>query len=130
MGWTGKTRADVAEAWRLLAASEARDSAKLLASGAGTRRLLVAAVAARAGLSDSALAIARRVRDSLPAGAPSSAVDYGEAYVHALLGHDDQAITLLESYLRANPALRGQVRQSPWFATLRTTPRFQAITAP
>ncbi|MBP6775479.1 MAG: protein kinase [Gemmatimonadaceae bacterium] len=130
MGWAGKTRADVDEAWRLLAASEARDSANLLVSGAGTRRLLVAAVAARAGLSDSALAIARRVRDSLPAGAPSSAVDYGEAYVHALLGHDDQAITLLESYLRANPALRGQVRQSPWFATLRTTPRFQAITAP
>jgi len=130
LGWTGKSRADVAKAWRLLAESEARDSANVLAAGAGTRRLLIAAVAARAGMTDSALAIVKQVRGAAPTGASTAALDYGEAYVHALLGHADQAIALLEQYLRAIPAARGQVRQSPWFATLHTDPRFVTITAP
>ena len=130
LGWTASARADVGKAWDVLAASEARDTANVLSSGWGTRRLLVAAVAARAGMSDSALAIVARVRATHPGGAPTEQVDYGEAYVHALLGHVDTAIPLLEKYVRTNPALRGQVRHSPWFASLRRDPRFVAMTAP
>ena len=130
LGWTANNRADVTKAWNALAASEARDSTNMLASGWGTRRLLVAAVAARAGMSDSALAIVERTRASRPGGAPSDQLDYGEAHVHALLGHPDQAIPLLQTYLRTNPALRGQVRNHPWFASLQRDPRFGAMTAP
>jgi predicted Zn-dependent protease len=117
-------------AWQRLRESEARDQANLLAAGWGTRRLLVAAVAARAGLSDSALAIVSRVRADAPANVPSDQLDYGEAHVQTILGRIDRALPLLEQYLRANPAMRGQVRNSPWFAAMRTDPRFLALTTP
>lgn len=130
LGWTGNSADDVQRAWQALDASERRDSANILASGWGTRRLLVAAVVARAGLSDSAEAIVRQVRSALPTGAVSDQVDYGESHVHTILGHPDRAIELLERYLRTNPALRGQVRRSLWFAPLANHPKFLAITAP
>ena len=130
LGWTGNKRADVGKAWDVLAQSEARDTLNMLASGWGTRRLLVAAVAARTGMSDSAIAIVARTRATHPGNAPTVQLDYGEAYVHALLGHPDVAIPLLEKYLRTNPALRGQVRHSPWFSNLRRDPRFVVMTAP
>jgi TolB-like protein/tetratricopeptide (TPR) repeat protein len=129
LGWTGRQSADVNRAWSALAAAESRDRGNMLASGWGTRRLLVAAVAARAGLGDSARAIVQRVRAASPTGTSAAAVDFGEAHVHALLQKPDQAMPLLERYLRQNPALRGQVRQSPWFASLRGDPRFVTITA-
>jgi len=130
LGWTGQSPADVDGAWRALSASEAQDRRNLLASGWGTRRLLVAAVAARAGLRDSALAIVSQVRTSPRTVAADALIDYGDAHVQALLNRPDEALTLLERYLQANPALRGQVRHSPWFASLREHPRFVTITAP
>lgn len=130
LGWTGNATSDIQRAWQALADSERRDSANILASGWGTRRLLVAAVVARAGLRDSAEAIVRQVRSALPNGTSTDQVDYGESHVHTLLGHPDQAIALLERYLRTNPAQRGQVRRSPWFAPLANDPKFLAITAP
>lgn len=130
LGWTGQSRADVDGAWRALAASEAQDRRNLLAAGWGTRRLLVAAVAARAGLRDSALAIVAHVRANPQTGAAGALIDYGDAHVQALLNRPDEALVRLERYLQENPALRGQVRHSPWFAALHDHPRFVAITAP
>ncbi len=130
LGWTGRAPADVGRAWSALEASESRDRDNRLASGWGTRRLLVAAVAARAGLGDSALAIVQRVRAASGSGPSAAAVDFGEAHVHALLQQPDRAMPLLERYLRENPALRGQVKSSPWFTSLRGDPRFVAITGP
>jgi serine/threonine-protein kinase len=130
LGWTGTRRADVATAWRNLAAAEARDSSNLLATGWGTRRLLVAAIAARAGMRDSALAIVRLVRSATPPrGAASAQADYGEAYVQTLLGNRDKAVPLLERYLAENPALRRQVAKSPWFTPLHGDQRFIALTS-
>jgi len=130
VGWTGRTPADVETAWRRLRESEARDSGNLLVSGWGTRRLLVAAVAARAGLADSARAIVAHVRANAPAAVSADQLDYGEAHVCTLLGDRDGALPLLARYLQANPALRGQVRNSPWFATLRADPQFIELTLP
>ncbi len=130
LGWSGRTPADVADAWEALAQSEARDSSHVLAAGWATRRLLVAAVAARAGLADSAEHIVRLVRAAPSAPGAGDQTDYGEAHVLSLLGRTDAAVRLLERYLRANPAWRGQVRQSPWFAALHDHPRFREITAP
>lgn len=130
LGWTGNSTADIQRAWQALDDSERRDSANILASAWGTRRMLVAAVVARAGLGDSAEAIIRHVHAALPNGTPTDQLDYGESHVHALLGHTDQAVALLERYLRTHPALRGQVRRSPWFTPLTNNPKFLAITAP
>jgi serine/threonine-protein kinase len=130
LGWTGASAEDVQTAWRLLAEAETRDANNILAVAWGTRRLLVAAIAARAGLPDSARAIVARVRARGPAAGPADQIDYGEAHVLTILGERDRAIPLLARYLQANPALRGQVRFSPWFAPLRDEPRFLAITAP
>ena len=130
LGWVGATPADVQTAWVQLDSAEARDANGLLASAWGTRRLLVAAVAARAGLSDSARAIVARTRAEAPASTAMDQLDYGEAHVLTLLGESDRAIPLLARFLQSNPAQRGQVRNSPWFAPLRGQPRFEAITAP
>jgi TolB-like protein/tetratricopeptide (TPR) repeat protein len=130
LGWVGSTPADVQTAWVQLDSAEARDANGLLASAWGTRRLLVAAVAARAGLSDSARAIVARTRAEAPASTAADQLDYGEAHVLTLLGESDRAIPLLARFLQSNPAQRGQVRNSPWFAPLRGQPRFEAITAP
>lgn len=130
LGWTGTTSADVSAAWQLLRNSEARDTSNLLAAGWGTRRLLVAAVAARAGLADSARAIVADVRANAPSIVSADQLDYGEAYVSALLGDSARALPLLARYLQANPALRGQVRNSPWFQSLRTNAAFLELTMP
>jgi len=130
LGWTGRTPADVARAWQLLRDSEARDTSNLLAAAWGTRRLLVAAVAARAGLADSARAMVAAVRQNAPGIVAADQLDYGEAHVSALLGDTARALPLLARYLRANPALRGQVRNSPWFLSLRTNAAFIDLTLP
>lgn len=129
LGWTGSSRTDVRRAWELLRLAEARDTANMLASAAATRRLLVAAVAARAGMPDSALAIARAVRAAFPRGSTGNNADFGEAYVHALLRRPEDAIPLLQRYLAANPALRGQVRRHPWMENLRDNSTFRELTA-
>lgn len=130
LGWTGQTRAEVQLAWQALYDSEARDTLHIFASGKSTKLLLVAAVVARAGLADSAVSMLRTIRRDHPANVPLDQLEYGEAHVLTILGHGDQAIPLLERYLRVNPALRGQVRRSPWFAPLANNPQFLALTAP
>jgi hypothetical protein len=78
---------------------------------------MVAAVAARAGLRDSAQSILRS--------ASSDEMLLPAAYVEVLLGDEDAALTLLEKQARrVGP---GELAWHPWFASLRTRPRFQAI---
>lgn len=128
-GWTGSTVADVKNGWNLLQQAEARDSLNLLVAGWATRRLLVAAIAARAGLKDSALAIVRQARSAEAAKISADNADFGEAHVLALLGQRDASLQLLERYLKNNPSFAGFTRQHPWFATLKTDPRFLRMTA-
>jgi hypothetical protein len=129
LGWTANTPRDVERGWGMLQAIAERDSAHVLANGAPTRHLLVAAIAARAGLRDSALAITQRVRAELRSGASTASVDYGEAYVQTLLDRPELALPLLDRYLAAVPAQRAQVRTSPWFTKLHGNPTFVSLTA-
>lgn len=129
LGWTGRTRELVDTAWRLLDAGEQRDKLNILVTGWGTRRLLVAAVAARAGLVDSARAIVSRVRAAESTAAGATQNDYGEAYVQTILGNNDAAIALLTRYLTAQPSQRSGVRSTPWFAPLHSDQRFSELTA-
>ena len=130
LGWTGTQPSDIAEGWRLLKEAEDRDTLKLLAAGSPTRQLFIAAIAARAGFSDSAAAIARRVRAAIPTGVVSPHADYAEAYVHTLLHRPDLALPLLARFLENIPSQRGYVRKGPWFAPLRNDPKFLAIANP
>ena len=129
LGWTAGKVPDIAKAWRALEATEMRDSLHQIAAGWGTRRLLVAAIVARAGLADSARAIVRSVRAAKESQIAPDNIDFGEAHVHAILNEPALAIQLLERYVRNNPALRGQVREHPWFANLRSMPQFITLTA-
>jgi len=128
LGWSSDRATDVAIAWSILQRSEATDTLHYLATGWATRRLLVAAIAARAGLPDSARAIVRTVRAAPESQVASDNTDYGEAYVHTLLGEPERALALLEKFVRNNPALLGQVRESPWFAKLKSNAKFIALT--
>ncbi|MEO7360449.1 MAG: protein kinase, partial [Gemmatimonadaceae bacterium] len=130
LGWTSSEAQSVGQGWQILQSTEMKDTADLLISGWATRRLLVAAIAARAGLKDSARAILRAVRAAPQSQYAPDNVDYGEAYVRAMLQEPALVFPLLEKYLLNNPAWRGQVRESPWFARFKSDPRFIAMTAP
>jgi serine/threonine-protein kinase len=129
LGRTSDQPSDVGRAWQILQDAEKRYSPDVLRSGWATRRLFVAAIAARANMRDSAMAIVSRTRTELPAGASSVTADYGEAQVRALLGQTDEAIRFLERYLNSFPIQRRQVARTPWFKSLRADPRFVAMTA-
>lgn len=128
LGWTGSTKDDVERAWQALRLAEARDTANIISFAWPTRHLFVAAVAARAGMPDSARAMITRIRLAMD-GAPNPNADYMEAYVRLLLNDQDQSLALLKSFLSANPVLRRQVQKTPWFAKLRENPTFLALTA-
>ncbi len=128
LGWTGNKPADITKAWEILETSESQDKANQLISGWAVRRLFIAAIAARAGLADSARGILRTVRAAPEAKFAPDNVDFGEANIHTLLKEPALAFPLLEKYVQHNPALRGQVREHPWFAQLKRTPQFIALT--
>ena len=145
IGWTGSTAADVTRGWTVLAAAERGDTNGVIArSGWATRRLFIAAAAARAGmrdsaeamlnrtnlaLRDSAAAVVARVKAGRPSGATQVSSELSEAYVRTLLGQTDESLRILEAYLRRFPIQRRQVATLPWFKPLRSNPKFAAITA-
>jgi TolB-like protein len=88
----------------------------------------VAAVLARAGLADSAVAVAVRARAD-EAVDPARNVLYAEAFVRALAGQEDEVVGLLGSYLAAAPGQRGEVANTWWFEGLHDRPGFQALVA-
>ncbi len=125
LGWTGKSRAEVGTAWGELRRIEQADRVGMFDSQWGFLRMMVALVAARAGLADSARAIITATRAGL-AGHPGSPIDTEEAYARLLLGERAAAIQLLQVALREDPASRGYIVRKPWFrplvqdSTLRT----------
>ncbi|MEP7347263.1 MAG: protein kinase, partial [Gemmatimonadaceae bacterium] len=132
LGWTGKTTRDVSEAWQQIAPLERGEFAPAFASQWGYFRLLTAAIAARAGMADSARAIVRAVRAGVSAQPSRERALDADAYVQLLLGERDEAARLLAELLRVKPQLRGQLVRSPWFRDLVADPRFGTMlrTAP
>lgn len=88
-------------------------------------RMAVAAVLARAGLEDSARAVARR-NDHNPSVDPTHDLTYLEAFVRALAGDADEAVDLLAEYAAARAAGRSDL-DFWWFEELRDEPRYQAL---
>jgi hypothetical protein len=85
----------------------------------------VAAVVARAGLPDSARAVAHRSRALAPGENPP--LDNREANVHLQLGNTAEAIRLLGLYLDARPDRRAYTARDWWYEPLWNEPAFQAL---
>jgi eukaryotic-like serine/threonine-protein kinase len=128
-GWTGGTAADAADAWRLLNGIEQRDSLHQLGASWNTRRYMVAAVLARAGLSDSARAVLAQIHAHDPnSRVPRKPPPFAEAYVRLLLGDRAGALAILTEWQRV--AKDPNMGKHPWLKTLRGDPQFEAIVNP
>jgi eukaryotic-like serine/threonine-protein kinase len=90
--------------------------------------LLVAAVLARAGRSDSASALAR-VSTGDPVVDPSRDLTHVAAFVYTLLGDTTRAVSQLKTYLAANPTHRQGLADDPgwWFRPIAAAPAFRQL---
>jgi DNA-binding SARP family transcriptional activator/TolB-like protein len=84
------------------------------------RQMMLAAVLARAGKSDSARAVMARALEGI-GNDPSlrSSWFYDAAFVHLLLEDPRRSAALLDSFTAAHPTLRGSIARDPLFAPLR-----------
>ena len=91
-------------------------------------RMIVAIALARAGLRDSADAVARRARADTVIDETRDLANL-EAIARTILGERDEAFRLLGLYLSANPQLReGMAREKTWwFRDLRADPRYAEL---
>jgi TolB-like protein/tRNA A-37 threonylcarbamoyl transferase component Bud32 len=127
LGWTAASRDEAASAWRLVDDIERRDTLHILATTWGYRRLMVAAILARSGATDSARRVLDRVRATTPTDPSKRNTLSTEAYVQVLLGERDAALANLAAYLRVTPLARAQTARNPWFRGLHNDPRFIAL---
>jgi tetratricopeptide (TPR) repeat protein len=124
LGATGARRGDAAEAWRIVEEIERADTVGMLASSWSFRRMMVAAVLARAGMRDSALAVLYRAgaeRGSRPG------ADAAEAWVRVILGDRDGALRLLRAIVAAEPEERRWISRVPWYRRLHDDPDFRSL---
>jgi serine/threonine-protein kinase len=93
-------------------------------------QLMVAAVLARAGLTDSARALAARSRGDEVTD-PTRDLANIAAFVYRLAGDTAAAIDQLKLYVAANPAKRATLRDDPgwWFRDIASTPAFRQLVA-
>jgi len=120
---------DIKKAWELLeeyvrlSPPNQRDFIRLRG------QMLVAMALARAGLADSAKAVAVRSRADANLDPPRELVSF-EAIVHTILGEKDEAIRLLGLYYATNPQQRtagGDKDETWWYRDLQGDPRYQAL---
>ncbi len=124
----GGPTADVDLAWELMRSILAESPPQR----AGERRprlyMQVAAVIARAGLADSALAVVARARAAREESDPE--LDYQEANVRLHLGETARAIELLAAYIEAVPGEKDYIAHHDWWwERVSDDPRFQALVA-
>jgi serine/threonine-protein kinase len=91
-------------------------------------QMLVSLALVRAGLADSARAVAERSRGNTTVD-PTHDLAYYESIVRAQLGDKDEAFKLLGTYVASNPQMRaGMVKDQTWqLAPLRNDPRYASI---
>jgi hypothetical protein len=128
LGWTGRGRRQVTEAWEHVSAIESRDSLGMLAVNWAYRRFMVAAVLARTGMRDCARALVHSTTAELPKHRGSSDAPLVQAYVFVLLGDRSAALDLLEKHAESVPGGQRYVARTPWYRTLRGDSTFEALT--
>ena len=125
---TRARKPDVAAAWKLadslVKLAPAQDQAYQKRNG----EMAVAAVLARAGLADSARAVARRAVGT-PEIDPKRDLVLRQAFVYTLLGDRAQAVKSLKLYFAVNPERRAGMAEDAgwWFRSLQDDPGFQAL---
>lgn len=124
LGWSGSRPQDVPEAWRLLREIEEGKPAPALLETWPFRRMMVAAVIARAGLHDSARSVIRSTRANVPSEQLLLNLAFQEAYVRLLIGDTTATLDLLDEFLSVGPQWRDLVADSPWFEPISDHPRF------
>ncbi len=87
-------------------------------------RMIMASVAARIGLPDSARALIRTARRP----EPLAALAYDEAHAWVLLGEPDSALSRLEEYVEFRPTARESLPGDWWFEDLFELNRFRELT--
>jgi serine/threonine-protein kinase len=122
---------DVARAWRVLAAMDSLTPAPQRALLHLESQMLVAAIAARAGLKDSARQVISRSRGT-PELDPEHDLVALEAFVQTQLGDHQEAIRLLQRYVAANPEHSFRVGGDIfwWWWDLQKEPGFQELARP
>ena len=127
MAMKGQTP-DIGKAWQLLDRMVEQTPPNLRESNRLYGQMLVALALARAGLPDSARAVAVRARGDATTDPTRDQALY-EAMVRAQLGDHDEAIQLLSTYVAANPQMRdGIAKDQTWlWKDLRRDPRFVAL---
>jgi TolB-like protein len=123
---TSARQPDVDEAWRLAEMMDSlAPSREMLRREA---RFLVAAAIGRQGMLDSARRVMERARAD-PSVDPRGELMAVEAVIRTMLGDEDEAIRLLQSYLTSSPGHReGFVKNSAWWwRPLWDDPRYKAL---
>lgn len=118
---------DLAEAWTLL--SEYVDLWPPQEQEFRRRwlQLAVAAAVARAGLADSAAAVAVRARGNEEIDPDGDLIET-EALVYTIAGDHDAAVRLLTALVEANPSKRTNIVEAGWwYKDLRAHPGFQTL---
>jgi tetratricopeptide (TPR) repeat protein len=119
---------DIDKAWSLLGEYLSLSPPNLRDYRRLRGQMLVAMALARAGLADSARAVAVRSRADATMDPPRELVSF-EAIVRTILGEKDEAIRLLGVYFATNPQQRSSIDrdESWWYRDLRGEPRYQAL---
>jgi eukaryotic-like serine/threonine-protein kinase len=119
---------DVPQAWKILeeyvrlSPPQQRDFLRLRG------QMLVAFALARAGLPDSARALALRSRPDQDQD-PDRELTYFEAQLRGMLGDLDEAFRLLGTYVAVNPQVRESIARDDtwWMRDLRKDPRYREL---
>jgi serine/threonine-protein kinase len=119
---------DVPKAWRLLDEYERLSPPNQRASSRLYGQMLVAIALARAGLKDSARAVALRSRGDAEID-PTRDQALIESLVRILLEDKEEALRLLSTYIATNPQFRASLArdQTWWFQSIRDDPRYKAL---
>jgi tetratricopeptide (TPR) repeat protein len=124
LGMKGQTP-DVDETWKLYEQFVEVSPPNLREYNRLYGRMWVALALVRAGMPDSARALASASRGDVSID-PTHDLAYYEAIVRAQLGERDEAFRLLSTYVAANPQMRsGLAKDQSWsFKDLRSDPRY------
>jgi TolB-like protein len=120
---------DIPRAWTLLEQYVERSPPGLRALNRKEGEMRVAAALARAGLRDSARAVALRARADASLD-PGRDVMFLEVVVRSILGDQDEAFRLLSTFIASNPGLRGSMTKDleSWeLKALRADPRWRTL---
>jgi hypothetical protein len=122
------TPPDVKQAWKLYDEFMKVSPPSLKEFNQLYGQMLVAMALARAGLADSARAVAVRSRGNATVD-PTKDLAYYETLVRMLLGDNDEAIKLLSTYVATNPQRRASIGKDDtwWFRDLHNDPRFKTL---